>query len=49
MITLYGALWNMAKQAAQNKLEFAEEVRIMCRKRFLEKLHDADELWVLEK
>ncbi len=42
---LYKALLSMAKQAADNKLEFAEEVRIMCKKRFLEKIQEADEIW----
>ena len=48
MILLHEALWKMANQAAQNKLEFAEEVRIMCRKRFLEKVKEADGLWILD-
>lgn len=47
MILLYEALYKMSVQAAQKKLEFAEEVRIMCRKRFLEKVQETDKLWVI--
>lgn len=41
----YSALLNMAKQAKEMQLEFAEEVRIMCKKRFLEKVQNATGLW----
>lgn len=44
---LYRALLNMARQAKEMQLEFAEEVRIMCRKRFLEKVQNSTELWDL--
>lgn len=47
MSLLYSALLNMAKQAKEMQLEFAEEVRIMCRKRFLEKIQMSDQIWVL--
>ena len=45
MLLLYKALLNMAKQAEQMQLEFAEEIKIMCKKRFWEKVRNANELW----
>lgn len=45
MLLLYKALLSMAKQAEQMQLEFAEEIKIMCKKRFLEKIRNATELW----
>lgn len=47
MAVLYRALLNLAKQAKEMQLEFAEEVRIMCKKRFLEKVQNSTELWDL--
>ena len=47
MSLLYRALFSMARQAKEMQLEFAEEVRIMCRKRFLEKIQMSDQIWVL--
>lgn len=45
MILVYEVLLKMVRQAAENNLEFAEEVRIMCRKRFLEKIKSSGSLW----
>lgn len=47
MLLLYKALLSMVRQAKEMQLEFAEEVRIMCRKRFLEKIQMSDQIWVL--
>ena len=45
MSLLYKALLSMVRQAEQMQLEFTEEIKIMCKKRFLEKVQDAAELW----
>lgn len=45
MIRLYNALIRMAKQAEEKGLDNAEEIKIMCKKRFLEKIQQADEIW----
>ncbi|MBD5476927.1 MAG: glycosyltransferase [Lachnospiraceae bacterium] len=45
LLLLYMGLLSMAKQAKEMNLEFAEEVKIMCKKRFLEKVQNAPELW----
>ncbi len=45
MTVLYRALLSMARQAKDMQLEFAEEIRIMCKKRFLEKVQNAAGLW----
>lgn len=37
MLLLYKALSSMAKQADQMQLEFAEEIKIMCKSVFLKK------------
>lgn len=47
MVLLYNALLSMVKQASEKKMDFAEEVKIMCRKRFLEKIQGANRLWAL--
>ena len=47
MVLLYNALLSMVKQASEKKMDFAEEVKIMCRKRFLEKIQGANGLWAL--
>lgn len=47
MVLLYNALLSMVKQASEKKMDFAEEVKIMCRKRFLEKVQGANRLWAL--
>lgn len=47
MVLLYNALLSMVKQASEKKMDFAEEVKIMCRKRFLEKVQGANRLWDL--
>lgn len=44
---LYRALLSMARQAKEMQLEFAEEVRIMCKKKFSEKILISDQIWVL--
>ncbi len=44
---LYRALLSMARQAKEMQLEFAEEVRIMCKKKFSEKIQISDQIWVL--
>lgn len=45
MLLVYETLLKMALQASENQLEFADEVRIMCRKRFLEKMQKSTSLW----
>lgn len=45
ILLLYKALLSMVRQAEQMQLEFAEEIKIMCKKRFLEKVWNATELW----
>lgn len=45
MLLLYKALLSMAKQAVQMQLDYADEIKIMCKKRFLEKIQNAGELW----
>lgn len=45
MIGLYEALIKMAKQAKMKGMDNAEEIRIMCKKRFVEKIQNADEIW----
>lgn len=45
MLLLYKALLSMAKQAEQMQLEYAAEIKIMCKKHFLEKVQNATELW----
>lgn len=44
---LYRALLSMVRQAKEMQLEFAEEVRIMCKKKFSEKILISDQIWVL--
>lgn len=46
LVILYEALAKMAKQAVEIGLEYAPEVKIMCKKRFMEKVQQADGLWV---
>lgn len=45
MILLYKTLLKMIKQAEEKKLEIVEEIRMMCKNRFLEKIQKADILW----
>lgn len=45
MILLYRTFLKMIKQAEEKKLEIVEEIRVMCKNRFLEKLQKADVLW----
>ena len=47
MSLLYRALFSMARQAKEMQLEFAEEVRIMCKKKFTEKIQISDQIWIL--
>ncbi len=47
MSLLYRTLLSMARQAKEMQLDFSEEIRIMCKKRFSEKIQMSDQMWVL--
>lgn len=47
MSLLYRALLSMVRQAKEMQLDFAEEVRIMCKKKFAEKVQMSDQIWVV--
>lgn len=47
MILLYDAMLSMLEQIVQRNLDFAKEMQILCRKRFLEKIGTAKGLWDL--
>lgn len=47
MIVLYQALRNMIVQASERELDFTDEIRIMCRKKYLKKMQEAEQLWIV--
>lgn len=45
MILLYDAMLSMVVQLEQSKFDFVKEMKVLCRKRFLEKIETAKGLW----